>query len=132
MKEKVSPNWKKFKKEFGKVYEGTDPDLPDYIAVQDLLFEHVNGSSLDYIANTYQLSPDYVKMVLKEFLGVSPRPNFLGFSPLALTNNKEIDVYKFMKLMRQKKVKEDAKVLYSACQVYKSISEKVEEFYDKN
>lgn len=130
MSEKVSKEWKEFKKRFEEVYKDVDSEVADYIAVDDILFSHVNGETLDYISNNFQLSPDYVTIVLDEFLGVEPRKEPLDFSPYSIFCNDIIDKEKFIRIMEFEGIKEDIEKLYSSCMVYEDISSQIDSFYE--
>jgi len=130
MSKNVSKNWKVFKERFVEVNEGVNPDVLDYIAVEDILLSHLSGYSLDRILEIYQLSKEYVIIVLEEFIKVSPRENALDFNPYNIYKNTAINKQKFINLVRKKST-EDALKLYDACTVLEKISEEIDDFYLK-
>jgi len=130
MADHVSKNWEVFKGRFREVNEGVNPDILDYIAVEDILLSHLNGYSLERILEIYQLSKEYVIIVLEEFIKVSPRENALNFNPYNIYKNTAVGKQRFIDLVRKKST-EDASKLYDACTVLERISEEINDFYLK-
>ena len=132
MSEQVSKSWKIFKSKFKELYKDVNPEILDYIAVEDILLNHLCGISLDRILETYQLSEEYVTMVLKEFIGLSPRKFGLDFNPYNVYKNVAIGQDKFIEIIESKEIEEDSKALYSACIVFEDISKSIDDFYLKH
>ena len=130
MPENVSKNWEVFKERFRKTNEGVNPDILDYIAVEDILLSHLSGYSLDRILEIYNLSKEYVIVVLEEFIKVFPRENALDFNPYNIYKNTAVSKQRFIDLVRKKST-EDASKLYDACTVLERISEEINDFYLK-
>ena len=130
MTESVSKNWEVFKKRFRESNEGVNPDILDYIAVEDILLSHLNGYSLDRILEIYQLSKEYVIIVLEEFMKVPPRDYALSFNPYNIYKNQAISKERFIEIV-SKKSTEDALKLYDACTVLEKISQEIDEFYQQ-
>jgi len=128
MTKKVSKNWEVFKERFRQANKGVNPDILDYIAVEDILLSHLNGYSLDRILEIYQLSKEYVIIVLEEFMEVSPRDYALSFNPYNVYKNQAVTKERFVEIV-SKKSAEDASKLYDACVVLEKISEEINDFY---
>lgn len=131
MTKKVSKNWELFREQFIKANKGVNPEILDFIAVEDILLSHVKGYSLDRILEIYQLSKEYVIIVLDEFIKVAPREYKLDFNPYKIYKNSAISREKFIEIV-SKKSTEDASKLYDACVITEKISEEIDNFYRNN
>jgi len=129
MTEQVSKNWKLFKDKFVEQYKDVPPYIIDYIAIEDILLCHLKGEALEKICETYQLSPEYVTMVVGQFLKVTPRNIALDFNPYMVYNNKEVDKELFLKLVKNRIPEEEGELLYDACVLFELIQEQIEDFY---
>ena len=98
----VSRNWEIFKEQFKKTNKGVNPDILDYIAVEDILLSHLSGYSLDRILEIYQLSKEYVIIVLEEFIKVSPREYALDFNPYNIYKNQAVNEKTFVEIVSKK------------------------------
>jgi len=128
MPENVSKNWEVFKERFREANADVNPDILDFIAVEDILLSHLNGYSLERILEIYQLSEEYVTIVLEEFMKVSPRDYALDFNPYNIYKNQAVNKKMFIGIV-SKKSRENAEKLYEACTILEKISEEINEFY---
>jgi len=131
MTEQVSKNWKVFKEKFMSQYKDAPPYIVDYIAIEDILLSHVSGNSSEKICETYQLSPEYVKIVLEEYLKVFPRENTLNFNPYKVYKNASVGKETFLAVVKLNAIEEDAESLYEACNLFCLIQQEIEDFYRK-
>lgn len=129
MSGQVSKNWKIFKEEFFKDHEELNPNILDYIAVEDILLEHLEGSSLEKICEKLELTSQYITSVLKEFLNVEPRKITLKFSPYRIYKNPNIDLKTFKNVLKNMEQQEE--FLLEACEIFEGIQREVEKFYEE-
>lgn len=129
MEEQVSKNWKVFKEKFIETHKNVPPYILDYIAVEDILLSHLKGYSIEKICEIYQLSEEYVTIVIGDYLRVSPRRVALNFSPYSIYKNEKIDKNKFLNFVKNKLPEEEGEALYDACMLFELVEEQIEEFY---
>lgn len=126
----ANAEWAKFKLLFSDLFK-VDSRMADLIAVQEILLFCVSGRSVRSISLYLNVSEEYVREVLYEFLKFQGFEYDLDLSPISVfKRHKDFDSFVIeIQTLSPVTIDKEFIIWYNICNKYDSIREEIAKFY---
>lgn len=125
----MEDNWRTIRAVHSSI-TGIPPHVVDYIAVEDILVNFVQGLSTTSIADLYEMDMSYIEEVLKDYLFCTGWVQDLKFNPLKVFKESFAESEIFNNKIISYNIKYGYDIppfsLFNVCKLYIKIKEQIE------